>query len=128
MISVTYVGKREHYVENCYGSKIAFSKGETKAIDDGLAAKLLKHPDQYRRGDDAEVERLTALSPQDVADDTDDTDDTVQNARDLVASMEADALVDYAQTHFNGIKLNKRKTLDNLRGDVLQLIDQYGVS
>lgn len=119
MIPIKYIGKRERYTEGCYGSKIEFVQGETVSVPDDLAVKLLRHPDQYERGEEAEKEAI--IQPKEDEEDT-------QDDRDAVANMDRDALIEFASTRFNGYKLDKRRSDETLRDEVIRLIDQYGLT
>ena len=55
-----------------------------------------------------------------------DENDT-QEVRDSFNTMDKDALEAYARTHFR-VELDKRKSLQSLRGQVTQLVDQYGIA
>lgn len=115
MISIQYIGKRDTYTEGTYGSKITFSKGETKLVPEELALKLLRHPDQYVRGKGGEA----VIIP-----DTKQKDDDTQDIRDAIANMDTSSLAEYAQIHY-GIKLDKRKSVESLRTELTQWVDQY---
>lgn len=49
-----------------------------------------------------------------------------QEARDSVAHMDKDALLNYAEVHFRQ-SLDKRQNVENIRQRVVTLIDQYGL-
>lgn len=49
-----------------------------------------------------------------------------QEARDSVAHMDKDALLNYAEVHFRQ-SLDKRMNVENIRQRVVTLIDQYGL-
>lgn len=120
MILVKYIGKRERYTEGAYGSKIEFTQGQTQWVPDELAAKLLKHPDQYVKGDQ-EGATVAVVAPQR------SDEDSSQDVRDSLVTMDVGALADFAMTHYQ-VKLDKRKSADSLREEVTRMIDQFGVS
>ena len=51
-VAVKYIGHRETYTDGAYGSRIAFTKGQSVLVPADLAAKLLRHPDVYTHGED----------------------------------------------------------------------------
>jgi len=125
MTPIKYIGKRDPHTEGAYGSKIVFRLGETINVDDGLAKKLLKHPDVYALGaEEGATEAVSVETKQEKQDG--DTEEDLQAARDLVANMDKDALATYAKTNFS-IDVDKRKGVDKLRAQVSGLIDQYGI-
>jgi len=71
-------------------------------------------------GDVAEIEKV--VSPEKV-----ETEEDTQEIRDLVATMNKDALVVFAKTHFK-TNLHPNIGEDNARAKVIGLIDQYGMS
>lgn len=117
MTPIKYVGKRSSYTDNLY-SRLTFEQGESLMVPDDIAVKMLKHPDQYVSGD-SKTARTVDISQPEPVEDTQDLRDTVMQLTSI------DALADMALNDY-GIKLDKRKSLDNLRTDVVQLIDRYG--
>lgn len=139
--SIKYIGKREHYTDGTYGSHIEFKHGETQLVPDDLAVKLLKHPDQYQRGDeDRPAPTMQAVIQDqyqrgdDIVKDTiipkpdsvKETPEDTQDVRDAIATMNSQALVKYAMTHYR-VKLDKQMVVESLRTEVTRLVDQYGV-
>jgi len=126
MMKIRYIGKRETYIEGCYGSQIEFKKGESKQVSDELGKKLLNHPDQYELDTDLgkAPEAVEAKKPAE----KELSEDEIQTLRDSLRTMTKQGLVDFAKTNFAGVELSKSKTLDELRQDVTMLIDQYGAA
>lgn len=118
MIPITYIGKRKHYIDGCYGSCIRFTQGETISVDDDLGKKLLRHKDQYKEGGRPVKESVNKERV---------IEDPEQNDRDAVSNMDKEALLEYAATHFSGYKLDSRKGEVKLRDEVIQLIDRFGL-
>jgi len=56
-----------------------------------------------------------------------ENEEDLQNARDLVATMEKEGLDNFAATHFK-VKLHHNMNVENARAKVITLIDQYGMS
>jgi len=123
---VKYVGKRETYIENLYGTRIQFTQGGTELVPEDKAVLLLRHPDQYVLGDIGEA----AQAPQATAPNPNkdkDTEEDLQQARDAVNNMTIAACREYAKTHFAGRKLPVGINTETARKEVIQLIDQYGL-
>lgn len=125
MTPIKYIGHRPFYREGAYGSGLAFTKGETLNVeDDALAAKLLKHKDVYVRGDAEDASATVAPVKQAKQD---DEEEQSQDARDAIAAMNKSALETYAKTNFS-VDLDKRKSVESLRQEVIRMFDQFGVS
>jgi hypothetical protein len=125
MTPIRYIGHRPRYTEGTYGSRIEFVKGETVLVPHDLALKLLKHADVYELGADTEAPQ-PAIIP--IPNPNTEPDEAIQEARDLVANMDTEALVKYAATNFSGHKIDKRLSIPKMRTEVTRLIDLYGVT
>lgn len=117
---IRYIGKRDVYIDGCYGTRIVFKAGESVLVPDDVAAKMLKHPDQYEKGD-----LLEASSPALPTKPKINELEVEQDRRDLIATMESDALIAMAKNDY-GIKLDKRMSLENKRAEVARLVDRFG--
>lgn len=117
-VSVKYIGVRERYVDGAFGSHIEFQRGESCNVPAAIAAKMLKHPDVYVRGD------VTARSEVIDTQQTSDEDEN-QDMRDSIARMDKDALILHAKTHYN-VALARQMSVENMRTKVTGLFDQYG--
>jgi hypothetical protein len=124
MIAIKYIGPRPVYIEGTYGSKIIFQQGEVKQVPKELAYKLLKHADVYAEVKDVPATVETVVVKEEEAD---PEEDNLQHYRDTVANLDKESLETFAQTNFR-VKLDGRKSVDKLRSEVIQLIDQYGLS
>lgn len=123
MTPIQYIGKRQEYLEGTYGSNIRFLAGQTVSVPNDLALKLLRHPDVYAKGDLKQAVEVPIERPEvkQLAEET-----ALQDMRDLIASMPKDTVLETAERDY-GRKLDKRKNEDNLRAELIQLIDQYGL-
>ncbi len=125
MIPIRYIGKRETYREGAYGSGIVFAQGQTINIeDDELARKLLRHPDQYERGDAKQAVETASSKAKDATSKAED--DPLQGTRDAIASMDKSAVESFVKTHFS-VDLDKRKSIGALREQAINLLDQFGM-
>lgn len=121
MIPVKYIGKRPIYRDGVYNTGITWAAGQTLLLPDEQAKKLLRHADVYVLG--SANAKPAILKDNNVAI---DAERTLQDARDLIAGMEKDALVDYAKNNYR-IDIDKRLSVPKLRAKVTGLIEQYGV-
>ena len=117
-VSIKYIGARPEYTDGTYGTRITWARGESKMVPADKAKSMLKHPDVYVIGDDdAPTPKLPAPK---------DPEDNVQDMRDSIAAMSKEAVLTYAQTHFN-MKLDRKQSVSALRTAATMLVDQYGV-
>lgn len=124
---IQYIGRRESYVENAYGSKLVFTTGETKLVPAELASKLLMHPDVYVLGDVVSSPGMV-LEPVDIPKSTDRTpEEVLQDIRDSINIMDKESLESFARFHFK-VDIDKRRSATHLRQLVTQMVDQYGVT
>lgn len=125
---IKYIGRRESYRDGTYGTGIVWVRGETKSVPAAKAAQMLRHPDVWVLGEEVTqappAEAIEAAAAQQEAD---KTEEELQDHRDRIATMDKDALVAYAEQNFRQ-KLDKRRSEDALRSQVVQMIDQYGVA
>lgn len=120
---IVYVGKRETYRDGMFGTG-EWTRGETKRVHDEIAARMLRHADQYVRGsasDDGYVDVVGAPGPMPGPE-----EESSDGLRDLIAAMDKESLSDYAKVHFS-TDIDKRLGVEKLRAQVLGLVDQYGV-
>lgn len=122
MTTIKYIGKREIYRDGCYGTGLVFTIGETINVeDDDIARKMLRHKDVYVAGDAEEATGTAAK----IAPPKKDDDDEAQQARDAIANMTKGSLVSYAKTNFS-TDLDNRKSVADMRAQVIGLLDQFG--
>jgi len=116
-VSIKYIGARPEYTDGVYGTRISWARGESKMVPSDKAMAMLKHVDVYAQGDaDAPTPKLPAEK---------DPEDDIQDLRDSIATMNKEAVLTYAQTHFN-MKLDKRQSVEKLRTEATRLVDQFG--
>lgn len=127
MTPIKYIGHRQTYREGTYGSGIVFTQGETVNVeDDQLAAKLLRHKDVYVRGGADDVADSPIVVDSHNKKDGDEQEQKTQDQRDVIAAMDKDALDTFAKTHFQ-VNVDRRKSVESLRAQVIGLVDQYGL-
>lgn len=117
-VSVKYIGRRPFYVEGAYGTRITFMQGQSRLVPADKARLMLKHPDVYVPG--------TADAPIAVVPEVKAEGEDLQDLRDSIAAIsDKTALSDFTQAKY-GIKLDKRKPIEELRLQAIGLVDQYG--
>lgn len=127
MTKIKYIGVRPGYRENLYGTGLVFEQGQVASVDDAVAAKMIRHKDQYVLADKEYPVADVVIAPVVESDKAEDkVEEEAQNMRDSIAVMDKQALENFAKTHFN-VGLDKRKGVDNLRTQVNGLVDQYGL-
>lgn len=117
LISVKYIGKRPECTDGLYGTRIHWFRGDSRMVPADKARQMLKHTDVYAPGKkDAPVPELPKVPTE---------EESTQDMRDTVANMDVESLAVYAKTSFQ-VKLDKRKSLQDLRTQVTSLVDQFG--
>lgn len=139
LVGVTYIGRRESFVDRLYGSKLVFAQLQTRVLPKELARRFLRHADQFKPAEVAlevvEVEAATEpvddtatlLEKAELAkrDDTSRLDD-LQDLRDQIANMDKLGLEQFAKTHYRQ-DIDRRMSTAKLREQVTGLVDLYGI-
>jgi hypothetical protein len=129
---VAYIGRREAWLDNQYGTGLTFVTKQARTLPNEIAQKLLRHQDLFA---------VAAKAAPSKKDDTDELLAAAENGKqeDLaeinrrfnliadVMNMEKSALKDFASAHYRQ-DLNGKLNVETLRHQVVGLIDQYGVS
>ena len=130
LVPVKYVGRRPDFFDRIYGSGLFFDQGQTRWVPSELARKLLRHADLFERGEedleaseDDTAEILEEAARERDAQRVDQS--AIQDLRDSVQSMDKDALSLFASTNYRQI-IDRRRSVETLRGDVLGFIDRFG--
>lgn len=137
MLSVRYIGPRKKWTENIYGSGLAFTNNQQRMISEQLAKKLLRHADLFEAGDTVQAEGTTdSNQPDDTAeqlaqaqqnqDQAKQEESERQDLVDRIMLMDKDALGDFALSNYEQ-NLNKRRSVENLREQVVGFVDRFGV-
>jgi len=133
-VAIEFIGPRDEWIERRYKSGLTFKPGQIRSVPVELARKLLRHNDLF-----AEAK----LGGEGNAPDTDDTaellaDAAARNAEDQsaleerqgivdqVMTMDKEALAEFAFTRYQQT-VNKRRSVENLREEVIGYVDQFGV-
>lgn len=132
-IPVKYIGRRPHWEGTLYNVKLPFDAGQTRLLPEALALKFLTHHDTFARDDEYEatpksVEQETAEALAEsakVEQAKEEASMELSEVLDRVATMEKAQLADVAARY--GIKLDGRRSVDTLRGEVRQIINLNGL-
>lgn len=140
-VPVKYVGRRDEWIERKYGTGLTFSKGQVRHLPESLARRLLRHADLFaladlvsdsagepESGTDDSSEDDTAeqlAKAQDEKAQRDKEQEDLQGLRDQIMVMDKEALDEFAYTRYQQ-KINKRRSVENLREEVIGFVDQYG--
>ncbi len=134
MTVISYIGKKP-FVDRLYNTGLTFDVGQVRDVPEDMARLFLRHKDLFAVSDKApkvskpkETDNTQALIDQ-KAKETAEKNKSENNLQELytqVSVMDKDALEQFAKDHYQ-IDLNKRKSLENLREEVVGLIDQFGV-
>lgn len=131
-VFIKYIGGRAVWRDRIYHTGLVFEDGQVREVSAGAAAKLLHHGDVFaavpgkrvEKADDtealekagaSELERETAAF------------DAVQDVILQINRMGKDELELYAKANY-GQGLDKRKSAENLRGDVVRMVRQFGIA
>ncbi|WP_308074587.1 hypothetical protein [Neisseria polysaccharea] len=130
-VFIKYIGGRAVWRDCIYHTGLVFEDGQVREVSAEAAAKLLRHGDVFaaapgkrvKKADDTEalekagaleVERETAAF------------DAVQDVILQINRMGKDELELYAKANY-GQDLDKRKSAENLREAVVQMVHQFGI-
>lgn len=130
-VFIKYIGGRAVWRDGIYHTGLVFEDGQVREVSAEAAAKLLRHGDVFVaapgkrviKADDTEalekagaleVERETAAF------------DAVQDVILQINQMGKDELELYAKANY-GQDLDKRKSAENLREAVVQMVHQFGI-
>lgn len=140
LVAITYIGRRDQYVDRQYGTGLPFRTGQTRQLPAELARRFLRHADLFEQAQETVVEAVPVAEVS-----TDADDDTavileqvaaqqeadlrnqsqLQDLYDQVAAMDKDALAHFAMTRYQQ-KLDKRIAEPKLREEVISFIDRFG--
>ena len=133
-IGVKYIGRRPSFRDRLFGTGLEFAQGQAHPIPADTARKFLHHASEFERDDKAIAKRIPADDAETLeqakAREKQIQDakalDEVQYLRDQVARMEKNELEAMAKSKY-GMDLDKRRSVTNMREEVISLIDRYGV-
>jgi hypothetical protein len=109
MIKVKYVGGRESFYDNLYGTKLTWNKGDVLEVPEAQANKLLDHP-EFERSEakvTKKVEVVLEEEPEVVE------EPPLVNLESLTKAQ----LTEFAHRQFN-VKLDPKETAANMRDTI----------
>lgn len=135
-VPVKYIGRRPDWQDHLYDTGLHFTEGQTRSVPLGVSKLLLQHRDLFEEG----VAEATQAAPESAKDDTDALLENGKKSQkskeeqqiefaviDQVNQMDKDALVEFAMGKY-ALKLNKTKSLPNLRKEVIDRINLVGAA
>ena len=141
LVAVQYVGRKPEWRDAIYNTGLYFVADQVRNLPAHTARQFLRHADLFREAKvEVAPEPVEAPGIEPPADDTEaileaakeeqaDTDRELQKVLDLkqtVSFMDKDALKQFALTNYNQ-KLDGRLSVEALREQTNQMIDQFGV-
>ena len=123
-VKIRYIGLREFWRDNLYHTGLYFEHGQSRLVSSDAARKLLRHSDVFELVVD-ETSELEQAGKQD-ADDEMSAFDEVQDVIMEINQMDKESLSLYAQSNYSQ-SLDKRKSVDALREEVVQMVHQFGI-
>ena len=138
LIPVKYIGRRPEWHDRVYGTGLYFTTEQTRNLPPEIARRLLRHADLFEKADQPALETADGEAVT-VDDDTarlleqgkkaedakHEQQVSIQDLYDQIDQMDKASLESFASTKYR-IDLDKRKSVDNLRTQVKQLVDQFG--
>lgn len=134
MQTILYIGTKP-LTDRLYNTGLSFEPMQSRQLPDDTARLFLRHADLFelatldkpqsgkQKDDDTQVQ-LAKQAKKDQQKTKDDN--ALQDLYVQVSTMDKDALEQFAKDHYQ-VDLDKRRSLDNLREEVVGLIDQFGV-
>lgn len=121
---IRYIGRRENHLDGAYGTRIQWTRGQTRMVPRAIGSLMLKHTDVYALGDP-----VIESGPQPTANRApaiDKSQEEVQDALDQIANMDKVALKTFAKTMYN-MDVVATQTLGDMRTTVTGLVHQFGL-
>lgn len=131
-VFIKYIGGRAVWRDRIYHTGLVFEDGQVREVSAGAAAKLLRHGDVFAAVPGKRVEKVDdteALEKAGASELERETAafDAVQDVILQINRMGKDELELYAKANY-GQGLDKRKSAENLRGDVVRMVRQFGIA
>lgn len=134
-VPVKYIGRRPDWTDLLYDTGLHFTEGQTRSVPVAVSKLLLKHRDLFEEG-----KAVNADTPKTAVDDTEyllkqgkktqrskEEEEVEFAVIDQVNQMDKESLASFAMTKF-AMKLNKTKSVPNLRHEVIERIKLVGVA
>jgi len=133
-IAVKYIGRRPQWNDHLYGTGLAFDEGQVRSLPTGVARTLLRHCDLFKEcelvvADEAAASDNTQALLEQGKQQQAKTEDRKEDFAviDQVNQMQdKDALVNFAATRCNGLKLAKTQKVETMRAKIVEHINRFG--
>ncbi len=128
MKAVKYIGKAS-YRDNLYRTYLTWEPGQVRGLPDDVADKILRHIDMFERAQHApkkdDTSKLLADAKAAEAE-RDQAQIAIQSMYMEVQVMDKESLDNFAQRNYRQT-IDKRHSVEDLRQQVVQMIDRFGV-
>lgn len=139
-VGVQYVGRKPTFTDHLYGTGLTFERNQVRYMPTDIGRKFLRHADQFKAAVAVAIPAADEPAADDSADDTaellakakakqelEQKDETaLQDVRQQIGLMTKKALTDYAMNNYRQ-KLDQSQKVDDLRRQVIGMVDQYGL-
>jgi hypothetical protein len=131
LIEVAYVGRRAAWRDTVYQTGLTFDAGQVRALPPAVAQKLLRHADLFK---EVQADEQAPALADDTAYLLEQGQEAAQQTEDRqidfaiidqINQMDKASLERFALERF-AINLDKRKSVENLRAEVVSYIDRVG--
>lgn len=135
-IAVKYIGRRPQWSDHLYGTGLTFDEGQVRSLPTGVARTLLRHCDLFKEcelavADEAAASDNTQVLLEQGKQQQAKTEDRKEDFAviDQVNQMQdKDALVSFAATRCNGLKLAKTQKVETMRAKIVEHINRFGAN
>ena len=134
-IAIQYVGRKDQYVDNLYGSNLVFARGQVRTVPSNLASSLLKHPEFQRHEQvvdgDASHQNDDTSAILDAAKKQHDKEDqqeaiVLDEIETISRITDKQSLIEYAKSKYDQ-NLKVSSSVKTLQGQVVEMIKRFGV-
>ncbi|WP_425221702.1 RyR domain-containing protein [Pseudomonas sp.] len=139
-VGVKYIGRKPTFTDHLYGTGLTFERNQVRYMPTDIGRKFLRHADQFKAAAAVAIPAADEPAADESADDTaellakakakqelEQKDETaLQDVRQQIGLMTKKALTDYAMNNYRQ-KLDQAQKVDELRRQVIGMVDQYGL-
>lgn len=135
MVAIRYIGKRDTYKENLYGTGLVFTQGEVKLVPGAKAGQLLRHRDVYELVEipttpvavtGQSAEEAAAAEKKEANAIAEEQENERMDTQCALSTMNRKSLAQYAKVNF-GQELDPAMEPGDMRSKIHTLIDQLGL-
>ena len=132
-IYVKYIGRRPEWQDNIYHTGLYFVSGQVRLVPYLTARKLLLHSDIFAEaeagdmeGMNEETKELIGLAQKKSAEQEQELGDNLDHHQ-RIDQMDKNSVATFIKTNFDNINIDRTLSIDVLREQAHQLVDQFGV-